>query len=377
MTTQTATTNATSSGVSAEPPALSQKAPFDFNGDGASDILWHNSNADTGFWLTGANASFTVVDFNMHDTSWTPVGSGDFNGDGTADILWRKSNGDLGYWLMNPGGTFTGYTAVTLSNVETSWKVAGTAHFAGSPYSDILWRNDNGDTGAWLMDGHGGHTAVDFGMVDNAWSIQGVGDFNSDGKSDILWRNSNGQVGWWLSSSGTGYTGWSAVTLATVESSWVIQGVGDFTGSGQSDILWRNTNGDVGFWKPNGANGFTAVDIGVVDTSWTIQGVYDFNGDGKADLLWRKSDGTVGEWTSTAGAGFTGFTARSLANVAPTDNWSVVGNNPALGGGTTDAAHLVQAMAAMHSGGGAMTTSAPTAQSGPQPLIATPAIHTA
>ena len=34
-------------------------------------------------------------------TNWSVVGTGDFNGDGTSDILWHDIAGDVGIWLMN------------------------------------------------------------------------------------------------------------------------------------------------------------------------------------------------------------------------------------------------------------------------------------
>ena len=37
--------------------------------------------------------------------------------------------------------------------------------------------------------------------------------------------------------------------LGVVNSSWQIQGAGDFNGSGRDGILWRNTNGDVALWN--------------------------------------------------------------------------------------------------------------------------------
>jgi len=46
---------------------------------------------------------------------------------------------------------------------------------------------------------------------------------------------------------------------------------GDFYGNGYSDILWRNTNGDVDIWLMNGLQAL-GTDIGNVSTSWTIQG---------------------------------------------------------------------------------------------------------
>ena len=83
-----------------------------------------------------------------------------------------------------------------------------------------------------------------------SWSVVGIGDFNGDGKSDILWRNTNGNVGHLADE-------WHADPLNDRLSKMCptpgqIVGTGDFNGDGKSDILWRNANGDVGLWLMNG-----------------------------------------------------------------------------------------------------------------------------
>jgi FG-GAP repeat len=58
----------------------------------------------------------------------------------------------------------------------------------------------------------------------SGWSVAQVGDYDADGKSDILWRNSDGEVAVWfmngaMLSSGSG--------LATVPTDWTVQNVND------------------------------------------------------------------------------------------------------------------------------------------------------
>jgi hypothetical protein len=203
--------------------------------------------------------------------------------------------------------------------------------FDSATRSDLVWRNANGDAGIWLSTASGGFTATDFGVVDSSWSIQAVGDFNGDKKADLLWRNTaNGQVGEWLSTPGSGYTGFTAPILATIDPGWQVQGAGDFSGDGRSDILWRNISGETGIWLTTAA-GHTSVDFGVIDNGWTIQGVGDFNGDAKADILWRNVDGDVGEWLSD---GLGGFTTPILANIDP--SWKIQGAGDFSGDGLSD-----------------------------------------
>ena len=118
-------------------------------------------------------------------------------------------------------------------------------------------------------------------------------DFNGKGHSDILWRNSNGDVAMWFM-NGTQVL--ANPDLGNVSGGWSIAGTGDFNGDGKSDILWRNTNGDVAIWLMNGTQVLANPDLGNVGTSWSIAGTGDFNGDGFGDILWRNTNGDVAIW---------------------------------------------------------------------------------
>ena len=94
---------------------------------------------------------------------------------------------------------------------------------------------------------------IRLGSVPLDWQIAGIGDVTGDGKADIIWRNSsNGVVAVWLMSGSkiisVGFPGSTSLD-------WDIQAVRDVDGNGQADILWRNSNsGVVGVWLMNGAN---------------------------------------------------------------------------------------------------------------------------
>jgi FG-GAP-like repeat len=59
----------------------------------------------------------------------------------------------------------------------------------------------------------------------------------------------------------------------------------DFNGDGESDIAWRDGNGDTAIWLMNGTTVLSSGGVGTVPAAWSIVGQRDFNGDGKADLL--------------------------------------------------------------------------------------------
>jgi hypothetical protein len=137
-------------------------------------------------------------------------------------------------------------------------------------------------------------------------------DFGSDRKSDILWRNSNGDVALW-EINGASIQGASIVS--SVSNSWTINETADFNADGKADILWRDTSGAVAIWQMNGGAIQSSAIVGNVLNSWVIQDAADFNGDGKADILWRDTSGNVAIWQMN------GTTLQSAAVV------SVVANN--------------------------------------------------
>ena len=135
-------------------------------------------------------------------TSWTIAGTGDFNGDGkkrhpVAQHQWRC--GDLAHERRpGPGRN------LRLGNVGTSWTIAGTGDFNGDGYSDILWRNTNGAVSIWFMTYQNSTADLVAAPLllslfeSSSWTVAETGDFNADKKSDILWRNSNGDLAIWF-----------------------------------------------------------------------------------------------------------------------------------------------------------------------------------
>jgi hypothetical protein len=98
----------------------------DFNGDGTTDILLYNSNtSQIGVWLmqngqltAGANIGALGV-----GSGWSIAGTGDFNGDGTTDILLHNSNNtQVGEWLMQNGQLSQGQGFGTLG-AGSGWQL--------------------------------------------------------------------------------------------------------------------------------------------------------------------------------------------------------------------------------------------------------------
>lgn len=99
---------------------------------------------------------------------------------------------------------------------------------------------------------------------------------------------------------GEAYPGGAVSTLL-----WMIQGVGDFDADGRSDILWRDSGGQLAIWFGGDATRVAYPSYanagGPVDLAWKVQGMADYNSDGRTDILWRASDGQVGIWRMSGG----------------------------------------------------------------------------
>jgi hypothetical protein len=74
----------------------------------------------------------------------------------------------------------------------------------------------------------------------------------------------------WL---GNGLTlGETGIIATGVDAAWTIEGVGDVSGDGKDDFVWRHTNGDVAVWLGNGLTlGATGIIATGVDAAWSIQ----------------------------------------------------------------------------------------------------------
>jgi hypothetical protein len=285
-------------GASASAPTATQPATSDLMGFGLSSIVWRDaSNGDTGFWALD-NGAPVWRDLGVGSTAYSIAGIGDINDDGAADLIWTNSaTGDVGYWAIGGRGTTAQWEDLGTSG--SGYALVGMGDFRGDGASDMLWENSStGDVGFWqLTNGENGWQ--DLGAA-GAYSVVGVGDFLGDGHSDVLFQSSNtGDTGFWAIGNNGTVTNWVDLGPSGA-AGYSVVGVGDFTGDGVSDILWRNSaTGDTGYWVVNGSSGSTSwVDLGASGTAYSVAGVGDYYGGGTADILWRNSSsGDTGIWT--------------------------------------------------------------------------------
>jgi probable HAF family extracellular repeat protein len=83
----------------------------DFNGDGFIDILWRQVTGAVSIWFSNVNAAQNNLPYIAYATSlgsaptnFNIVQTGDYNGDGASDILWQDSRGNISIWFLTACG---------------------------------------------------------------------------------------------------------------------------------------------------------------------------------------------------------------------------------------------------------------------------------
>ena len=168
----------------------------DFTGNGSSDILWRDTVGDAAIWQMAGTSVKSVYPFNPVPTSWSVAGTGEFTAKGTGDILWEDASGNLAMWFLtgNANDTVGVLSAQPVGKLPAGWIVVG-----ADKKGVIFLRNTvTGEVGVWVMKGATPVQTANFGVVPLTWTIAGIGDFDGNGSSDILWRDNLGNVGIWL-----------------------------------------------------------------------------------------------------------------------------------------------------------------------------------
>ena len=292
--------------------------------DNSTRLVWRNPVTEENIlWKIDATQQVTTVTLPTLDLNFEIQGSGDLDGDGdNQDVLLVNTvTGAIQYWQAQ--GEEINQVEVNTGEVNLmEWEIQEIADFDGDSKDDLVaYKPDTGEVAILTINGE---QLVNQGIIerngqplliteDSGWQIQGAGNFNGDnGPDQILWHNQNtGQVGIW-EIDGNELADAAFVTrddepvLAPSSTGWQIEAVADFSGDGQEQILWYNSdNGYIAIWQMSNkelVQGERITQDGqplsvLPSDGWSILGVADVNQDGLTDIVWNNNnDNTIAVW---------------------------------------------------------------------------------
>jgi len=269
---------------------IQNAAPFDFDGDGKTDIgIFRPVGSASEWWINRSSTGATsALQFGAATDRIAPA---DYTGDGKADIaFFRPSSGEW-YVLRSEDNSFFAFP------FGAGGDIPAPADYDADGKADPAVFRPSSATWFISQSGGGGTRILQFG-VNGDQPV--VADYDGDDKADVaIFRPSAGE--WWISRSTAG-------PLAMQFGSGTDKAVqGDYTGDGKTDIaIWRPTTGewfivrseDFSFYGfPFGAGG-------------DVPASGDYDGDGKFDpTVFRPSSATWFIARTTAGTQIVQFGA--------------------------------------------------------------------
>jgi hypothetical protein len=240
-------------------------APFDFDGDGRTDIsIWRESESSW-FILRSSDNAWTKQEFGLPTDTLAP---GDYDGDGTWDMaVFRRSEATWYIWLSASNTVrVETFGSGTDSPIPSDYDGDGMADLAVWSEGKNVWTIKQSSDGVIRQE-----------QFENlvGKNIRLASDYDSDGKADLAIVNKdNGN--WQIRFSKTGNT---------LEEQFGTSGdtpiAGDFDGDAITDLAVFRANEGSWLIKLNGNGGTTVIKFGI-DTDNLVGGDYD--GDGKFDV---------------------------------------------------------------------------------------------
>jgi hypothetical protein len=237
--------------------------PFDFDGDGKTDIGIYRPGASAEWWITrSSNNSVLAAQFGTTGDAPAPA---DYTGDGKTDIAFFRPSTATWFVLRSEDFSFYGF------QFGASTDTVAPADYDGDGKADAaVYRN-----GAWYIvrSTDGGVTIATFGV---AGDKPVPADFDGDGKADLAIYRPNGGTGgeWWVQRTTAGLF---SASFGSAEDKTV---VGDWTGDGKADCAFSRPSTSTWYVLRSEDMSFFGFPFG---NSTDTPAPGDYDGDGKMD----------------------------------------------------------------------------------------------
>jgi prepilin-type processing-associated H-X9-DG protein len=169
----------------------------DFNGDGRDDILWRDGSSRLSMWFSGAAESERPVGYdrrNRHapvDPGWAVKGVADFDGDGRSDIMFHDAGGSVWIWIMVANDRLS--DRLLPSPGRDIWKLEGLGFFDTNQKTDILWRHTNGSMVLWLDGNIGSRPPTLSRTQDSSWRLATIAPLSKTSRAHLVWQKIGAQ----------------------------------------------------------------------------------------------------------------------------------------------------------------------------------------
>ncbi|MFG2887627.1 FG-GAP repeat domain-containing protein [Streptomyces sp. NPDC048297] len=232
--------------------------------DGTADLLTLNPSGTLTFQQGTGKGTFSgKVSGGGWSTKALAVPFGDLDGDRCNDVLVRMSDGSLRGYRVACG--LAPKPSMAYKKLGTGWNaynvLTSPGDLTGDGRADLLARKaSTGDV--YLFAAKSDGTLAAGKKIRSAWTgytkVVGAGDLNGDGRGDVLARDKAGTL-WRYNGTGTGLL----KDRVKVASNWgasynAVVGVGDITGDGRSDLVVRDTSGNLYRQSGDGKGSFAA-----------------------------------------------------------------------------------------------------------------------
>jgi uncharacterized delta-60 repeat protein len=256
------------------------KSPFDFDGDGKTDISIFRPSVGEWWYLRSSDGGNYAAQFGNASDKLTP---GDFTGDGKTDIaFFRPSTGEW-FVLRSEDGSFYSFAFGTNGDIPAvgDFDADGKADNTVFRPSNSTWYIRKSSDGAAIIQ--------QFGQTGD---VPVVADYDGDGKSDIaIHRPALGE--WWIQRTTAGLIAFQFGNSTDKP----VQG--DYTGDGRADVAVFRQNTGEWFVLRSENQSFYSFPFG---TNGDTPAPGDYDGDGKLDAtVFRPSTNTWYSQRTTAG----------------------------------------------------------------------------